>query len=268
MKNNLDIFVFSHKTPKILPKHDAYKIVCIEEDANKIDGDFTKIICDKTKDNIFNLEHAYSEGSRMYYIWKNIPLKKYVGTAHYRRYFEFMENIPNLDELFETYDAILPNFYLGWPSIIKQYNNSHNIKDLNIILDIIEKYFPEYNTIAKKTVENSDFKPCNIFIMTSKMFNDYCCFIFGVLDKYNERMGFKTDLDVFNHVVNDIPHYCENKIGMLHSVNYQARIHAFLLERISNIFYNKHIKNPYMVDLVLTEQNFDIETQFFKLYEK
>jgi hypothetical protein len=268
MENNLDIFVFTHKTPKIVPNNEAFKLVCLEDDAKNVVTDKEKIICYKHNENIFDLEHAYSEGTRMHYIWKNVPLKKYVGTAHYRRYFKFMENIPNLDDLFETYDAILPSFYLGWPSIKSQYNNSHNVEDLENMMEIIKIHYPEYYDIAIKTMDNNDFKPCNIFIMKSEMFNEYCKFIFGVFDKFNEKYGFKKDLDVFNWVINRLDLYTKDKHGMLYSANYQARIHAFLMERLSNVFYNKNIKNPYLVELVLTEQNFDIETQFFNLYEK
>lgn len=268
MEKDLDIFVFSHKTPKILPKHDAYKIVCLEDDLKNIDVSMNPIICDSKNENILNLEHAYSEGARLHYIWKNAPLKKYIGTAHYRRYFDFMEKIPDLNEVFKEHDAILPKFNLGWGSIKEQYKNSHNINDLNRIEDIIQRYYPDYYEATISTLNSPDLKPCNIFIMTSQMFNEYCEFVFGILEKYNQEMGFKNDLDVFNHVLNNLDSYCKDKKGMLYSAYYQSRIQAFLMERISTIFYNKHIKNPLLIDLVLTEQNFDIETEFFKLYEE
>jgi hypothetical protein len=179
-----------------------------------------------------------------------------------------MEDIPNLDELFNTYDIILPKFNLGWSSIKRQYANSHNIEDLEIIENIIKEDYPDYYETALSTLNNGQFRPCNIFIMKSDMFYKYCEFVFGVLEKYNNIMHFNNDIDVFNYVLNNIPKYCENKSGMLYSINYQARIQAFLMERISNIFYNKNFKNPYLAELVLTEQNFEIETEFFKLYEK
>lgn len=268
MEKDLDIFVFSHKTPKILPKHDAYKVVCLEDDLKNVNVSINPIICDSKNENILNLEHAYSEGARLHYIWKNVPLKKYIGTAHYRRYFDFMEKIPDLNEVFKEHDAILPKFNLGWDSIKEQYKNSHNIDDLNRVKDIIRRYYPDYYETTISTLNSPNLKPCNIFIMTSQMFNEYCEFVFGVLEKYNQEMGFKNDLDVFNHVLNNLDSYCKDKKGMLYSAYYQSRIQAFLMERISTIFYNKRIKNPLLIDLVLTEQNFDIETEFFKLYEE
>lgn len=268
MEEKLDIFVFTHKTPKFIPKNKCYKMVCLEEDETKVNTELEKIVCYRENDNLLDLEHAYSEGARIHYIWKNIPLKKYVGTAHYRRFFEFMNNIPNMDDIFKTHDAILPDFNLGWSSLENQYANSHNIEDLKTIIDIIKEFYPEYYATAIKTIEGADFYPCNIFIMEKEMFEKYCEFVFGVLDRFNEKMNFKTDLDTFNWVVNHLNEYCEKKQGMLESANYQARIQAFLMERISNIFFNKNIKNPYLCELRLTELNFDIETDFFKLYEE
>ena len=137
-----------------------------------------------------------------------------------------------------------------------------------MVIDIIREKFPEYYETTIKNINSNNFKFCNIFIMKKEMFNKYCEFVFGVLDEYNKRMGFKTDLDVFNWVANHMEEYCSNRIGMLESVTYQSRIQAFLMERIGNIFYNKHFKNPYLVDLVLTEVHFEEEKTMFKLYEK
>jgi hypothetical protein len=267
MENKLDIFVFTHRTPDFLPTNKCYKLVALECDKDKVKSNLETIICSNNKENIFNFERAYSEGSRIHYIWKNIELKEYVGTAHYRRFFDFMDDIPNLDEIFKTHDAILPKFNL-WSNIEEQYSDVHNIKDLYTVIDIINDIYPEYYETALNCLKSYDFNLCNIFIMKKEMFNKYCEFVFSILDEFNKRMGFKTDLDVFNWVANNIDEYCSNKIGMINSIPYQARIQAFLMERIGNIFYKKNFKNPYLVELVITEINFDEEITLFKLYEK
>ena len=48
----------------------------------------------------------YSEIMSYFYIKDNIELKKYVGACSYRKYFEFMDDIPNMDEVFKQCDAI------------------------------------------------------------------------------------------------------------------------------------------------------------------
>lgn len=267
MKDKLDIFVFTHKTPKYLPSNECYKLVVLEKDKDKINKDLNPIICTNNKENIFEFERSYSEGSRIHYIWKNIELKEYIGTAHYRRFFDFLDNIPNLDEIFKTHDVILPKFEL-WSPIYEQYKTSHNIKDFDMVIDIIKDIYPEYYEETIKNINSKDLKLCNIFIMKKDMFKKYCEFVFNILDEYNKRMGFKNDLDVFNWVSNHIEEYCYGKSGLLYSVPYQARIQSFLMERIGNIFYNKNFKNPYTVELLLTEVNFEEERSVFKVYEK
>ena len=100
------------------------------------------------------------------------------------------------------------------------------------------------------------------------MFFKWCDFVFGVLDEYNRRMGFHTDLDVYNHVVNNMDKYVEGKGGLPNSSTaYQSRIQAFLMERLTTIFFKQNIKNPYHEDIVLTEVHFDFEKTYFCQYE-
>lgn len=264
---NLDIFVFAHMGNfHPYPNNPAYKLVSMEP--IKTDIPWEQIICDRKKDGLMKMEHGYSEGARMHYIWKNVPLKKYVGTAHYRRYFKFFEKVPDMDVVFEEHDAILPKFNLGWPNVYVNYENSHNIADFQHCIDIIKRDFPEFYPAAENTKKSDTFYPCNIFVLTRETFNEYCKFVFDVLDKYNEEMGFKTDLDIANWVVNNLPLYCGNKRSINSNSSYQTRIQAFLMERLSTIFFITRIKNPLMLDLVITEIHEDFEKLWFDEYEK
>ena len=93
------------------------------------------------------------------------------------------------------------------------------------------------------------------------MFEKWCDFVVVVLEKFDEMNGLKTDEDVLNRVINQ--NYTNDK-GGLNSVNeYQARIEAFLSERISNIFINKNIKNPYFENMILTEIHNEFEESYF-----
>ena len=62
------------------------------------------------------MKTTYSEMSKLYYIYqlykKGIISSKYVGINHYRRYFTFTDNIPNLDEIFKKYDSIIGHPYI------------------------------------------------------------------------------------------------------------------------------------------------------------
>lgn len=262
--DNLDIFIFTQGMPKIYPKQKEYKLVSIEDIAEPCE--LEKIRCDISADPLLKMEHSYSEGARIHYLWKHYPLKDYVGTAHYRRFFKY---IPNIEEILDKYDAILPKFNLGWESILKNYKYCHNEEDLLKCIDILKEKFPEYADDADYVLSHDYFIPCNIFILKKEMFCSWCEFVFGILGEFDEQMGFKTDLDVYNHVVNNMDKYVDGKGGLPNSSTaYQSRVQAFLMERLSTIFFHKNAKNPYMADMVLTEVHNEFEKTYFKQYEE
>lgn len=263
---DVDIFIFSQGIPKIYPKSEEYKLVSIEKIEEPCD--IEKICVGDYDDPILKMEHAYSECARIHALWKNYPLKKYVGLNHYRRYFRFFDNVPDLDEIFKEHDAIYDNFDIGWPNIWTNYKGCHNIEDLKRCFEIIKRDFPEFVPDAEAVFDSKFFVPCNIFLVTRETFLKWCEFVFGVLDKYNEEMGFKTDLDVCNHVVNNMVAYVDGKGDPNDKTDYQTRIHAFLSERLSSIFFHHTVKNPYYEDMVLTELRHNFEKEYFKQYEK
>ena len=265
MNENLDIFVFAHCDFDKKPENPCYKIVSIED--FDIQSSLEHIICCASKDSIFSKEHGYSELARIHYIWKQQHLKDYVGTAHYRRYFEFYNEIPNIDEIFKEHDAILPNFELWGENIYSNYSACHAKKDLVQVLDIICKYYPDYFQCAIDTITSNKFYPCNIFILRKEMFNQWCEFVFGVLEKFDEINGFSTDEDIFMHVIMNHEIYTDNKVEPNSRPYYQARIEAFLSERLSTIFLNKNVMNPYMCDMILTEVHDEYELEYFKYKE-
>ena len=261
-----NIFIFCQEIPKVYPKSPEYKLVSLEKISEPCE--LEKICLSDCDDPVLKMEHAYSEGARIHAIWKNYELPKYVGTAHYRRYLEFFDKLPDLDEIFSTHDAIFPKFDVRWDSVKDNYEGCHNIDDLMLCMEVIDEEFPDFSESAKEVLADKYLAICNIFVTTREMFCQWCKFVFGVLDSYNWKMGFKTDLDVCNHVVNNMDKYIDGKGGLPNSATfYQARIHAFLMERLSTIFFHKMAKNPYHCDIILTEVKHNFEKEYFKLYE-
>ena len=183
----------------------------------------------------------------MYYIWKlykegNLN-SKYVGFIHYRRIFPFKNNIPHLDEIFKNYDAILKarNQY---KVTNREYFISHHILEnlLNATVNIIKEKYPEYYQYALIYLEKKWANNCNIFIMKKEDFIKWGEFVFGVLFELDRRYNLKTDEDIRNLIIKEAI-----QLNKSLEVNYQRRIEAFLSERISNIFYERHFKNKYEI---------------------
>ena len=76
---------------------------------------------------------------------------------------------------------------------------------------------------------------CNLFIMKTKDFYNYCKFMFDILFEFDKRNNFTSDKEVLNYT----KRLYYNNIS---ESNYQSRIEGFLSERLSNIFYAKNFK--------------------------
>jgi hypothetical protein len=168
-----------------------------------------------------------------------------------------MDEIPNMDELFKTYDAILPQPFKFPMSVSEQYAYYHNIKDLNLLKYIIREYFNDYYSDTEKVLNDNIFFPCNMFIMKKEDFKKYCDFIFNVINKFNEKRGFNVINDVrefiyYNKEEYFKPYYPNNKLW------YQLRIGGFFAERLLTIFVKHHFKNIKYVPIIVTENKYKI----------
>ena len=236
--NYLNLYIITHKDFNNYITNQNYKIIC--DDFFQLKKNYTlDVINSKNNNELFEKRIGYSEGSKIYYIWKkykNNEIKsKYVGFNHYRRIFNFGNNIPNLDNIFKNYDVILKKQNRFKLSLKNQYYKSHNGKDLNEILVIIKNKFPKYYSIALKVIKSRKFYTCNIFIMKSEDFIEYGNFVFTILNEFDKRHNLISDKKIKNYV-------SKIKKGKKFKIEYQRRLEGFLLERISNIFYNYHFK--------------------------
>ena len=118
-----------------------------------------------------------------------------------------------------------------------QYYNNHIGKFLDEIEEIIKDNFTEYYTSALKTLDSNLFSCCNIFIMKSEDFIKYGEFVFGILFEFDRRHKIKNDNDIKKLIEFEI-----KKSGNKTSIDYQCRQEAFLMERISCIFYDYYFQ--------------------------
>ena len=79
--------------------------------------------------------------------------------------------------------------------------------------------------------------------------------------------GFETDDDIKNHVIQNQNIYITCETGQNASIDYQARIEAFLSERLSTIFFTKTIKNPLILKMALTEVHDEYEREYYNYRE-
>ena len=173
---------------------------------------------------------------------------EYVGFCHYRKYFEFLDNIPDIDKIFETYDAITLKPLGLRRNVRDHYGGVHNGDDLKIVEDIIKEHYPEYKDDFEAVMKGNTFFPMNMFIMRRQDFERYREFVMGVLNKYVEEVG----TDIRKRIEDNKDKYLK-KFHPNNTEEYQFRIGGYLAERLTNVFFCKWFRKVKTFGMVLTE---------------
>lgn len=173
---------------------------------------------DDTGENISERRNSFCELTVLYWAWKNVKAD-YYGLCHYRRYFSFSpkkydEDIwgnvnygfinkdareelgaceEQMRKLICQNDIILSTPFVDRNSVYAQYKGTPalHIEDLDGCIKIIENYYPEYANSAKKYIFGKKLYPCCLFVMNSKLFNEYCTFLFGVLEIFHKNKSYE-----------------------------------------------------------------------------
>lgn len=241
IQNNIDIFICTHKEFEPTVHNNTYETL----NAKQINDD----IAENGLKGSF-----YSELMLYFHVAENLKLKKYVGFCHYRKYFSFLDDVPNMDEIFKTYDMIAVNPIKFNNTVEGQYAYCHNIEDLNIVGNLIHTKFNEYSKAYDFFIKGNMMFPCNMFIMKKEDFIEYINFVKGVLDEYVNIVG--TDIE---KRINENKDKYLKSFSPNNTVEYQYRIGGYLAERLTNVFILKQFKKIKCYPMILTEQKYNIE---------
>ena len=237
---DINILVCCHKQDFFISQNDFFPIHVGKELSNIDLG----IQGDNTGDNISALNPNYCELTAHYWYWKNMPVAKYVGLNHYRRYFSFSKRLskgipyynmsvseintsdatklPDLDKIFKHYDIILakPNVYPY--SLGVDYSVSHSQNDIIKLGKIIDDLYPEYATSFNTVIfSNNKLAHYNMFIMKGQMFKHYSEWLFSILAEAQKRIPAPSD-------------------------PVQGRIYGYMAERLLNVYaYHHRLKIKY-----------------------
>ena len=244
----VNMYICTHKDFKNnVITNPAYKILCDRKSQLKNNYNL-EIIETNINNELYPKNRGYSEGSKIYPIWKlykegNIT-SKYVGLFHYRRVFPFKNDIPDLDEIFLKYDVIVKERYTHKTTTYQQFADCHYVSFLDECVDIIKEKYPEYYEDSRKFLNKTWANYCNIFIAKKEDFIKWGDFVFGVLLELDKKYNLKTDDDIKKLIIKRAGKHPKN------TYDYQSRLESFLMERIGNMFYDHHWKNRYELPTV------------------
>lgn len=240
-KKEIKIFISCHKK-SFVPKNDL--LIPVQVGAKIAKNRFEDMLHDDEGENISSENRLYCELTTQYWAWKNADAD-YYGFFHYRRYLSFnpvqLEEdiygnvlIDNLDDdsleqlwineskmrnLISKYELVTTKPFdvsdLGGTVYghYKHYSPYHRIEDLDLALQIIAEIYPEFVSASKEYVNSKNAYFCNLYIMNRAIFNEYCEWVFRILDEHKRRRNFDT-----------------------YSID-EARAYGFLSERLFGIFY-------------------------------
>ena len=175
---------------------------------DKIKGHF---ITDDKGDNISLKNRKYCELTAMYWIWKNTE-SAYIGLSHYRRRFN-EDDIALITE--KNVECMLTIPMINVPNVLYMYGKNHDAKDWQILRNIVDGISPKYTRSLEVVEASNYYVPYNMFVMKRNVFNQYCEWIFPILEECEKTIGDKADL-------------------------YQNRYIGFLAERLMTAYFYHH----------------------------
>ena len=163
----IKILVACHKADPNIRQDDIYMPIQVGKALHpELDLGFQ---CDNTGDNISEKNGSYCELTALYWAWKNLKDVDYIGLCHYRRYFKLTNE--ELSKTIKSCDILLAKS-LTLPTSV--YNE---LVYWTCLEDVISYYFM-----------GNKFSQCNMMLMSKRKFDEYCNFIFPVLQLTESRL--------------------------------------------------------------------------------
>lgn len=202
---DIKLFVCCHQ-PSHVPEHPL--LVPIQVGAALAEEHFSGFLHDDAGENISQKNRSYCELTAQYWARKNVDAD-YYGFFHYRRYLYpdlsakrpyIIEREPSLacldrlgyedfSRLIEQYDLIIPKGENMYVPVREHYTNApfHHRKDLALVERIIRERRPEYADAMETYLSGGVCYFGNIYIMRRAVFEDYCNWLFPILEEFDRR---------------------------------------------------------------------------------
>jgi len=277
--SGVNVYVATHKSIE----HDLPKYCKkVQVNCNKQEQLWDGYIHDNEGDNISDKNYSYSELTVIYWAWKNSDADV-KGICHYRRYFTRYTN----DTLIPIYkldcqhmleeclteeeikarlecdcDMILTKPYAPYPETVREEMEKYVYKkDLDTLCQVIEAHYPEYSDTLEQVMNSHNISFFNMCIATDKVFNQYCEWLFAVLqqveavidisqyDKQHQRLyGYLAEILLNVYVQKNGLRCCYYKMGFLeYGDSLYKKIKIYLLRKRSSLHERLYRNNMYGV---------------------
>jgi hypothetical protein len=185
---------------------------------------------DDQGDNISALNPWLGDLTGLYWVWKNTQ-DEWVGTNQYRRSYDDGD----VQQQPQRQDRLWVSVFLQFPySIAHQYRTCHGDIGLHVLWEAARQgRIPMTTDMIEGLDHIHTLSPCNMFFAHRSVFDRVCSVLFDII--FELRDGVRYSLPYMQIAPDGRP---------------QARMLAFLAERILNIIYANHQHYLGAIDVV------------------
>ena len=177
-------------------------------------------------------------------------LPKYIGFCHYRRYFGFMDAVPDIASTIEKHGAITTTPADLGMTMRKQYATWGNPEDLQIATQIINERYPDFAPAWNRSLESKKMRLGTLSIMRTEDWKEMLDVMWDVANELLKRLGG----DIVKRVNDNAAAYQVEKFGLTH----ELRVGGQMAERINSAWMDWKFPNAVQFPLVVSQEKIEI----------
>ena len=230
------IFICSHTDFEPVVKNEVYETI----DSRKL-----------PKPDVPDL--YYSELWQMKKVSERKKLPKYIGFCHYRRYFGFMDNVPDIGKVIEAHGAITTKKADLGMSMRRQYATWGNPEDLDICTQIVSEKYPDFAPAWNNLLDSRKMRLGTLSIMRTDDWLEMLDVMWNVAQEYLNRIGG----DIVKRVNDNHKAYHIGEMEFA-TFTHELRVGGQFAERINSAWIDWKFPNAYEVPLKITSNKIEI----------
>lgn len=192
----------------------------------------------------------YSELWQMKKVSERKNLPKYIGFCHYRRYFDFMDNVPDIASTIENHGAITTTPADLGMTMTQQYATWGNPEDLKITTQIINEKYPQFAPFWNRLLGSKKMRLGTLSIMRTEDWKEMLSVMWDVANELLNRIGG----DIEKRVRENKEAYKVDKFGFTH----ELRVGGQMAERINSAWMDYKFPNAIQVSLKVTQEKIEV----------
>ena len=203
----------------------------------------------KSKKSVKAPRAFYAELLMMKRVSERKSLPEYVGFCQYRKYFDFMDVVPDIAYTIEKHGAVTSIPLDMQTTMREQFASWGNVADLDLVTDIINTNHQDFADAWQKALESHYLHLGTMYIVRREDFKELVALMWSVVNDFLKRIGG----DIRNHVA-------ECPVELLDPDDY-IRVGGSIAERIASAWMDWKHPHAAQYDLTITGEKAALDAQ-------